>query len=905
MSGVATAARPGTWALWAAGLVLLGGEPFPTGEAWFTAGHTPRAALLALLALGTLAVAALAWRGVPALGRGLGPALLPLAIAGWSALRGPAGVDADAWYRALAGWGALAFLPLAWWGLGPHGPGGGRVLRALLVAGLVAAGLGLLGAALGRPAVGPFGRAGVAGAVYAALLPVAAFGPPLGGRGGRWRLAAAALLGGALLATGSRTALVAAAAGLGVAAWCGARSPARRRWLGRGIAAAALGGLGLGIGVLGGWIGVPGSQRTVEVRLGLVRSAVRLIEASPWRGAGLGAYPTAALRERDPVEARLEPGRRPFHAHNDPLHVAVEGGLPALGLLVAWWGWLTWLAVRARGGGRGPAAGGAGVLAAIGVAGLGDGVLVDPAPVLLAAGGVWALLHVGAKEERRGADAGAPPDGAAAAAGAGGWSRGGALALAGLGLAGLLVVGATLLRHAVADFALMRYVAGRAAGPGGPQARAWLRDVCLHWRPGHPRAWHLLGVERAQAGRLAGAREALREAVRGDPALTEARLDLSQAYAQEDRQADALEVLQEAARHDPRRYEVWRRQAEIVAGPEPVPGDALPEIDRLAARRLLNEAAARAPAPWIALADDAWFWRRVGDLDLAGSALREALAHAPGGTGGGGRPPAEVLYESFRLAEWEARAPALVLAGILLEALRAQPAPAARLRAEAERFLDLGDARLDAARQTVDAPEARVDDAPARRAYDAAAVRLTALLHAGLAQAPEVLARARAEAEDRRFRRALARYRSLLAWALPGAEAAALEGPVGLAVVARQADLLIEAAQVAARVDAGLARMLYAQGHVRLGLELLERGALGEARRRLERVLEDDPGMAEAAYALARCLARLGDATGAAHWLVQAVHLQPGLAGPARSEADFAALREHDVRVRVALGVRD
>ncbi len=864
-----------------AGLVLLAGEPLPASNPWFSAGYVLRAALLPLYAALVALLAAFAPAAGPVRRGWCWVALLlPGGIAIWS-LAAPTSFDVDGMWRALAGWGALALLPVAWVAHGRERLSADALLGALLVAGALCAGLAIAGAVLGHPAVGPLGRVGVAGVVFAALLPLALC--RLRQASGWRRLVVPALLTAALLLTHSRTAMAAACIGVLVVLARQAATPARRRgWRLLLAAAVALVLLG-GAAVLGGQLQVPGSQQSVEVRRGLYRSAADLVAHAPLRGAGLGSYPAAYLRTRDAAEARLEAGRRAFHAHNDALHVAVEGGVPAFALLLAWWAAAGWMLLRGAGAGaRGVGAGALGMLAALAVGGLGDGVLVDPAPVLLAAAAMYVALV-----------------GVAAQPGSLVPHRWRLMLL--LGACALVYVGGVLARHAVADFALMRYVAARVRPPVRPDAEEWLSQVALSWRPAHPRALHLLGVERAQRGQWSLAREAFREALRADPALTEARLDLAQTYVVEDRSDDALAVLREGVHHDPRRYELFRRQAEVLAGPEPVPGDALPQLDEVAIRRTLNQAAERAGRPHLAFVDDAWFWRRTGHLELAGAALRQASG---GVAGPDAAPPAEVFYEAFRLAEWEGRAPDLFVAAILMQALAANPAPALRLRAEAERFLDEGDRRMEAARAAVEEGAKRVDDASAQRAYAAAAVRLTALLHEGRSDAQEVLRRAREELANRQFRRALARFRSLLAWALPGAEEALTRGPEGLQVLARQADLLIEAAQVASRVDAELARLFFAQGHVRLGLELLERGQWDEARRRLEGVLADDPAMAEAAYALARGFARASQPGDAAHFLLHALQHKPALARPALREPDFASLRETDTRVRTALGLR-
>lgn len=65
-------------------------------------------------------------------------------------------------------------------------------------------------------------------------------------------------------------------------------------------------------------------------RIGLWRASVRMVADHPLRGVGVGGF-------RDAFQAYRPPGLvvAPRHAHNDYLQVAVEGGLPALLLLLA------------------------------------------------------------------------------------------------------------------------------------------------------------------------------------------------------------------------------------------------------------------------------------------------------------------------------------------------------------------------------------------------------------------------------------------------------------------------------------------------------------------------------------------------------------------------------------------
>jgi len=880
-------------------LVLLAGEPAAVPQT-FSNGAVLRATLLALLSAAALFTA---WSGPslrPTLGRGRSALLAaPLLIA-------LLGLPTGGWPEAVRhglGWLILGLLPLAllWIWAGPRDAA--RTLRALVLAGALAALFVLFEALSGRPAVGPFGRSGIAGPVLGALLAPALLLPPLRLR--LWRILPAVLLLGGCLATRSRTGVLAMSIGLVAAYAVRAHGAVLRRRLRMGLAiGAALLVVGLGL-MIEDVLPFPGSRSTVEVRLGLHRASLAAIAERPLHGHGLGAFPATALEHRDLLEAQLEPKRRAFHAHNDYLHVGVEGGLGASLLLMLLLGGLTLsaarAATRATGEERNQAAAALGIIVTLAVAALADCILIDPAPLLLLAVAAAVALRPGS----------GPRQGAR-----GLWQ----LLTPAAGL--LLLAGCYgLALDSLADRALMRYrhvIAGNiSVQEAALAARQHLVEGALRWRPDTPEALYRLAVYQASTKQYPTARRTYRKALAADPAMTEARLDLAQVYVLEGRPKDARSVLDEALRRDPTRYDIPRRIMELLLGPEPVPGDAPLSPDRLEATHWLhvvdwmNRARELAPERFENLVDEARFARRraadKSGLSRAGAWLRKALQAAPGGPQG---PPAEVLIESFRLAEAEHTLSGLFYSSILTGALKKNPRPARRLAAEAERFLDIGQERQEAALERAQGDPADLDMAAANRAFNAAAVRLTALLYADQLGPDETLKAARVDKEARRFRRALARYRSLLAWTLPPKEGEPedpLQGPRALEVLARQGDLLLEAASVAHRVDRALALFYRLRGQLLIGVELLEtrplkKDRLRNARRKFEGVIESDPDQADAHYGLARTLTLLGDDEEAEAALLEALRQRPGLGPRAVSEPDLALLRRRPA-VKARLGL--
>ncbi len=132
-----------------------------------------------------------------------------------------------------------------------------------------------------------------------------------------------------------------------------------------------------------------------------------------------------------------------------------------------------------------------------------------------------------------------------------------------------------------------------------------------------------------------------------------------------------------------------------------------------------------------------------------------------------------------------------------------------------------------------------------------------------------------------------------------------MRGPARLEALAKQGDLLLEAASVAHRVDGGLSLFYRTQGQLRIGVELLEKGRTKDALRKLRSVVESDPRLYDARYALARALARTGgedEADEAERHLIEALEQRPALRGPALAEPDLAVLRDRTAIKRL-LGI--
>lgn len=810
------------------------------------------------------------------------PALVLVASLG--AISRPALLAPAALARHGATWLALPALGLGLWRLCAGSRDLARWWRWTILAAGAAGGWVYVEALVrGGPGAGPFGRPGTAGPFLGALVGPALLAP--------WtrrlvvRAAAVALLLAGTTFTQSRTGMGAAALGLllGLGLSPAGRVPAGLRRAALGVAGASAVAAAL---LLAGVVPAPGDNVTLAVRRGLARGSLALIAERPLQGHGLGSFRAEILRRRDLEEARLSRGREPYMAHHDVLQAAVEGGLPAGLLLAAFYLGALGLALRAWRRGADPwAAAALAATAALAAASLAEQVLPDPAPAAL-----LALALATALGRARPPSAAAP----ARALRAGSW---------GLGLL-LLAVAASTARDVAADLHLQAYRRWLAETPPagaqdvlGPAVRHLERGA-LAARPDATEALYRLGVASARLGDYAGARDLWRRALEVEPGLSEARVDTAETYALEGRIEDARATLVEARRQDPTRYDLPLRQGHLAMGPEPVPGGARdPAWGPIEPLRSYNEAARLAPERFEAHVAFARVWRRLGDLDQAGAALREAQKRAP--------QAGEVLYESFHLAEAEGADDA-TLASILTLALEADARLAVPLSREVEACDQEARRREETAEAAARANAAALavpDMTAADRAYAALHVRLLALLEAGLYRghdapgAEGLLGDARREAEGRRWRGAAARQRALLDYL--GAEAPA-DPAARTAFYERRGNLLVELGQAAQRFDGPLSRASFDEGHLLQGMALLEQGRLEEAQRRLEDVARERPTDARPLVALARLHARAGRPDDAERALLEALRRAPGIGRALGAEPDLAALLERPA-VRAAL----
>jgi|GEM_PF-3034549 len=722
-----------------------------------------------------------------------------------------------------------------------------RGLAALAVAGVVAAAWVVADRVAGRPAVGPFGRTGVAGPALAALA-FAGYGAMAGSRlGSLPRVVVAALLLAGVVATGSRTGVAAAAAGAVVVAL---RTAAPR---GRAVAG-AVGVAGLvGAGLLVAGVGVPGFHRaTVDVRLGLLRASGALVAERPLAGHGAFGFPGQVLRRRDLEEARISAGARPLAAHNDVAHAAVEGGVGA-GLAVALLLGFGVVGAWRRAGARAPGAAGAaaaappdgtfvavlGLVTTVAVAAMAENPLLSmtTAPVL-----GLVLGAVGARP--RGHDA--RPTGR------------GRLAAAAGGLA------AAALATCALDHALA------LADAGTPDALA--RGTFLGSEALRTRGYDAAAAP-ARDGRFGDARARYARLLAWDPGATEARLDVAETYRLDGRVDDAVATLADAARADPTRFDVPHRLGHLRLGRETPPSRRAAPADTVEVFKAYNAAAALAPDRFETQVAYARVFRRRGDLDAADRALEAAATtaarHGPG-------VPAELLLETFRLAE-AVGAPLADVAKTLSIALTAGPRVAGELRAEADAALAAAD---DAAR-AAEAARARGNDAEGRRLdaratadRDAAAVRLAGLVRSVRGAPDAVRDEARRAAAARAGPRAVTLYRALLT------------DPYGV----RDVDLVLEARAAAAGIDRERAEGWAVLARTMLGFQALGRGNAEAAVREFEAALTRDPADALAHFGRARALAALDRRDEAARALERAVTLDPAAYDAAFGSPDLTTL---------------
>lgn len=149
-------------------------------------------------------------------------------------------------------------------------------------------------------------------------------------------------------------------------------------------------------------------------------------------------------------------------------------------------------------------------------------------------------------------------------------------------------------------------------------AEVLCRDV-LRQSPGHGDASSLLGLMRAQAGKLDEAAELLAQACRAQPGSAPHHFNLGLVLQQSHRYADALAAFDATLQISPEAAPVHHQR-----------GLALKNLDRLdEALHAYDQAIARQPAFTAALNNKATVLRRLGRYREAVDGYREALEHSP------------------------------------------------------------------------------------------------------------------------------------------------------------------------------------------------------------------------------------------------------------------------------------
>ncbi len=310
-----------------------------------------------LMAVAGVVVAGAAWRWPVRLRRERWPrgASLLVLLVGWHGIRTWGTTNPGAGWLDTGFWVALA-VAFSWGSLRTRG----ELVRVVLPVLAVVAAYGLLQAAgLDWPAgyaradepVSTLGNRNVAAEVTALGLALAALGVARAtGRRAVWTAGVPLLLAGAYVGVlGSRGGFVAAAVALGLAGLALAR---RHRGLRASLFGATL-ALGIAGAVLRGGVaeeiaaGPEGAARptpsTVAVRLQMWRAGLQMVAAEPLFGQGTGQFRYQYPRFRTPAEIELTTFGRQFPtfaatAHDDPLQLAIELGVPALLLALGFLG---------------------------------------------------------------------------------------------------------------------------------------------------------------------------------------------------------------------------------------------------------------------------------------------------------------------------------------------------------------------------------------------------------------------------------------------------------------------------------------------------------------------------------------------------------------------------------------
>jgi O-antigen ligase len=235
-------------------------------------------------------------------------------------------------------------------------------------------------------ALGTFGNPNWAAAFLLAIVPIclALRRDSASGRSRSWLLALAVLIGLAVIGTRSKGGILALTAGIAIFTILEPGIHSRVRWMTVSAAAIAAGGV-LAIAAAGQLSTVS----WIRGRVFLWKAALPMLAERPWTGVGLGGfpaeYPTGAARVIAGNPTAFMPLNTIEFLYNEPLQLAVEGGVPAAALFAALLGLSLHAAFRrgdnlSRGVGSG--------LAALSLHSLVDAPLQIPATAML----FWLML---------------------------------------------------------------------------------------------------------------------------------------------------------------------------------------------------------------------------------------------------------------------------------------------------------------------------------------------------------------------------------------------------------------------------------------------------------------------------------------------------------------------------------
>jgi O-antigen ligase len=182
----------------------------------------------------------------------------------------------------------------------------------------------------GSEVIGPFVSRNNYAAMVELLLPVALLMAFRHGRQANLYLLLAAALVASVIASGSRAGSIIAISESALASLLqmrASRAPTGRRWI--GFASLVLTFTFI-VGYQFVWDRFRGDGDPLELRREFVKSSVAMLKAEPLHGFGFGSWP-AAYRQY----ALIDAGAQVNHSHNEWIQWSAEGGLPALGLMLA------------------------------------------------------------------------------------------------------------------------------------------------------------------------------------------------------------------------------------------------------------------------------------------------------------------------------------------------------------------------------------------------------------------------------------------------------------------------------------------------------------------------------------------------------------------------------------------